>query len=99
MLEHELEQDADDVVVHRAKPLSAAAALAVLQQKLFDVGAACVQHLLQPLCHRTPQLLLGAGVLIGELGEFVGECALVEGGMRGMGASMGLIEREHRPLA
>jgi hypothetical protein len=45
------------------------------------------------------QLLLGAGVLVGELGELLRELALVERRVRCMGAKRGLIEREHRPFA
>ena len=69
MLGHELEQHADDLVHHEAQPLGAAPALAVLQQHLLGVGAAGGQHRLQPLRHRAAQLLLGAGMFVGELGE------------------------------
>jgi len=63
----ELEQDADDFVHHEAQALGAAPALAILQEQLLGVLAAIRQNELQPLCHRAPEILLGAGVFFGEL--------------------------------
>jgi len=40
MLDGELEQDADDLVFHPAQLLGAAAAVAILEQQLFGLGAA-----------------------------------------------------------
>ncbi len=74
----ELEQHADDLVLHEAQPLGAAPALAVLQQQLLGLRAARREHGLEPLRDRAAQLLLGAGVLVGELGELGHERALVE---------------------
>ena len=91
MRDDELEQHADDFIHHEAQPLGAAPALAILQQQLLGLLAAGRQHGLQPLRHRAPQLLLGAGMLVGELGELGHERALVEqlGVVRGLsGVSM-----------
>ena len=65
----ELEQDADDVVLHLAKAFGAAPALAILEQQLFGVRAAGDQRGLQPLRDRAPQLLFGAGVILGDPAE------------------------------
>src|SRR5215203_1232717 len=75
---HELEQHADDLIHHEAQALGAAPALPVLQQRLLSLGAAGRQHGLQPLRHRAPQLLLDAGMLVGELCQFGHERWLVE---------------------
>ncbi len=40
MLAHEVVEDADDLVLHQAQPLGAAAALTVLEQQFFGLGAA-----------------------------------------------------------
>ena len=92
MLEHEFEQDADDVILHSAKPLGAAAALAVLQEMPLGIGAAGGQHAFHPLRDRAAKFLLGTRMIVRKLGQFGHELALVEGWI---GASRGLVEREH----
>ena len=53
--------------MHEAQALGAAPALAILQEQLLGVPAARRQDGFQPLRHRAPQLLLGAGMVVGEL--------------------------------
>ena len=55
MLAHEFEQDADDLVFHPAQPLGAAAAMTILEQKLFGLGAALIERVLEPLGQRAAQ--------------------------------------------
>ncbi len=66
MLAGELEQDADDLVLHQAEPLGAAPAVAVLQQHVARRLARLRQRGLEPLGDRAAQLPLAAGVLVGE---------------------------------
>ena len=95
MLDHELEQHADDVVLHAAQPFGAAAALAILQQQLLGALTPGRQRDLEPLRDRAPQLLLGAGVLFGERGEVGDDRGFVE---QEVGAVAGLVEREHAEI-
>ena len=78
MRDDELEQHADDLVRHEAQPFGAAPALAILQQQMLGLRAPVRQHGLQPLRHGTPQFLLRAGMVLGELGQIGRERALVE---------------------
>ena len=52
VLARELEEQADDLVLHAAEPLGAAAAMAVLEQQWLGLGAAVGQRSLQPLRQR-----------------------------------------------
>ena len=58
----EFEQDADDLVLHLAQPLGAAAAVAVLEQQLLGARAGLRERELQPLRHRGAQFALAAGM-------------------------------------
>ena len=78
MLARELEQQADDGVFHLAQPFGAAAAVAVLQQQLLGLGAALDQRGFEPLRHGRAQLLLAAGMVLGELIELGGDGAHVD---------------------
>ena len=66
MLGHALEQDPDDLVLHEAKAFGAAPALAILQQQTLGIRATGGENGLQPLRHRAPEFLFGAGMLVGE---------------------------------
>ncbi len=63
----QLEQQADNLVLHMAQPLRAAAAMPVAQQQPLGGGAAFQERGLQPLCERGPQLALAPGVQLAEL--------------------------------
>ena len=78
MLRGELEQQPDDLVLHVAEPLGAAAAVTIRQQQLLGGGAPLQQRRLQALGERRPQLALIAGVLLAELVEVGGERVHVE---------------------
>src|SRR5256885_1846228 len=64
---------------------------AILQEQLFGLLAARGQYSLEPLCHRAPQLLFGAGMLVGEQRELGHERALIEQ----LGLVQRLVEGEH----
>ena len=89
-----LEQHADDLIHHEAEPLGAAPALAILQKQLLGLFAARCQHGLEPLCHRAPQFLFRAGMLVGKERELGHERALIE--------QLGIVQRpvggEHGPI-
>ena len=78
MAADELEDDADDVVVHLAQPLGATPALPVLQQQALRIGAAGGERVLQRLHDGAAQRLLVAAVLLREPIELGRERALVE---------------------
>ena len=65
----ELEQQPDDLVLHVAQPLGAAAAVAIAQQQLLGGGAPFRQRRLQPLREGGAQFALVPGVLLAELVE------------------------------
>ena len=65
----ELEQDADDLVLHLTEPLGAAPAVAVFEQQLLGAGARLGQRRLQALRHRGAQFALAPGVGLGEAFE------------------------------
>ena len=60
--DRELEQHADDLVLHEAQPFGAAPAVPVLDQQALGGGAPLDQRGLEPLRHRQPQLALVAGM-------------------------------------
>ncbi len=68
----EFEQDADDLVLHLAQPLGAAAPMAVLEQELLGLRARLRQRRFQALRDRGAQLALTTRVRLGELVE-IGE--------------------------
>ena len=78
MLDGELEQDADDLVFHRAQPLGAAAAVAIHEQQLFGLGAAVVERGFQPLRQRSQQFALAAAMRLGERFQVGGNGARVD---------------------
>ena len=62
----ELVHQADDLILHQAQPLGAAAAVAVLQQQVFGRGAAFDQRGLEPFGHRGAEIAFVAGMRLGE---------------------------------
>ena len=62
MFSSELEQDADDLVLHVAEPLRAAPAVTILEQKALDRIAAVDERGFEPLRHRIAQIALAAGM-------------------------------------
>ena len=67
LLADELEQDADDLIVHLAQPLGAAPAVAVLEQELLGLRARRRQRRLQTLRHCRAQFALASRISLGEL--------------------------------
>jgi hypothetical protein len=78
MLGGEFKQESDDLVLHVAQPLGAAAAVSIRQQQLLGGGAPFQQRCLQAQGERRPQLSLVAGALLAELVEIGGERIHVE---------------------
>ena len=95
MLARELEQHADDLVLHQAQPLGAAPALAVAQQHLFGMLASPCKRDLHPLRDGATQFLLAAGVLVGDPFEIGRERIGVE--QIGAGVA-GLVEGQHADI-
>ena len=62
MLDRELVEHADDLVLHPAQPRGAAAAMTILKQQAFDLGAARGERRLELQRDRGAQLALVAGV-------------------------------------
>src|SRR5262249_25772545 len=65
----ELEDDADDLILHEAEPLGAAPPAAILQQQLLRLGPARRQRRLEALRHRLAQVVLAPGMGFDELFE------------------------------
>ena len=93
MLAHELEQDADDFIFQPAQPLGAAASVAVLEQQLLGLGAACEQRLLQALRHGRAQFTLGAAMGLGEYLEIRDNRAGIDQLTRAAGRMLGRLAR------
>ena len=85
----ELEQDADDLVLHPAQPFGAAPAVTVLQQQLLGAGARLRQRRFQALGDGGAQFALAPGMDLGErleVGDDRRAVEEVDGGVRGAGA-------------
>ena len=78
MLGGEFEQDADDLVLHDAEPLGAAASVPVLEQQFLGLGAALDQRGFQILRDGGAQFALAPAEFRGELFEIGGGLAGVE---------------------
>ena len=88
----ELEQDADDRVVHLAQPFGAAPAVPVLEQELFGVRLRGRQRGLQTLRHRGAQFALASRIRLGQRLKLGGERCAVD--QRGAGAG-GTVNIQH----
>src|SRR5205085_8005930 len=93
VLAGELEQHADDLVVHRAQPLGAMPAEAILEQQPLGGGAARDQRRLEALRDRVAQLPLVLAVELGKLFKLGRDGRRVE---QFGGDILGW--REHRPI-
>ena len=85
----ELEQDADDLVLHPAQSFGATPALTLLQQQLLGAGARLRQRRFQALGDGGAQFALAPGMDLGERLEVGDDRRAVEevgGGVRGAGA-------------
>ena len=69
-LADEIEQHADDLILHHAQPFRAGAAVAVVEQHLFGGGAALTERSLEALRDGGAHLALASGIFVGEPGEF-----------------------------
>ena len=70
MLAREFEQDANDLVLHRTKPLGATAPLAFLEQELLGLFPAADQFALHELGNSRTQFAVAPGIGRGECLDF-----------------------------
>ena len=100
VLGRELEQHADDLILHEAESLGATPAVPVADQQPLGGGAPLDQRRLEPAGDRHPELALVAGMVVGQALELGGDGAPIEdfgiaGGLigRGQHGSIAIAER------
>jgi hypothetical protein len=92
----EVEQDADDLVLHPAQPLGAAPPVAVLKQQIGGMRARGRQRRFQPQRHRGAQLALATGMGVRQRLKIGGERFRID---QVAGEAVRTLDVEHRRYA